>query len=90
MQTTFNSSKERRCFTSVDLASGLSHLEIAEKDRHNTAFRDCDVALYKFIRAEFGHTFLPAAFSRVHKRALGPTNPDVVSWLDGILMSRYT
>ncbi|CAN0521712.1 unnamed protein product, partial [Laminaria digitata] len=27
------------CFTSIDLASGFTQLEIAEEDKHKTSFR---------------------------------------------------
>jgi len=42
MQTIFDGLKGKRHFTQLDLASGFHQIEIAEKDRYNTAFRDAD------------------------------------------------
>lgn len=84
MQTNFNPLKGKRCFTQLALSSGSFHLNIAEKNRQKTAFRDGDRD-----RAGFGFTLLSAAFTRVTERALGPPNPDVVSWRDDSFVSSY-
>ena len=91
MQSIFFSLKGKRYFTQIDLASGFHQMSpIAEKDKHKTAFRDADGRLWEFNRAGFGLTVLPAAFTRVVKTALEPLEDDVVSWLDGILVSSRT
>lgn len=82
MQSIFISSRGKRYFTRIDLASGFFHLNVAEKEWHKTAFRDCNKGPYELIRAGFRLTVLPAAFISVVKCALGPPKPDVVSWLD--------
>ena len=61
MLTIFDELKGKRYFTQLDLASGFHQIEIAEKDRHKTAFRDADGLLYEFTRA--GFWFGSAAFS---------------------------
>ena len=71
MQSIFDGLKGKRYFTQLDLASGFHQIEIAEKDRFKTAFRDADGMLWEFTRAGFGLTVLPAAFSRRVKSALG-------------------
>ena len=86
MQSIFSSLKGKRYFTQTDLASGFHQMPIAEKDKHKTAFRDADERLWKFNRAGFGLTVLPAAFTRV----VEPPEDDVVSWLDDILVFSRT
>lgn len=64
-------------------------IPIAEADRRKTAFRDSQGRLSDFIRAGFGLTVLLAALTRIVKGALGKHYPDVVSWMDDILISGY-
>ncbi|CAB1105423.1 unnamed protein product [Ectocarpus sp. CCAP 1310/34] len=71
MQTTFDGLKGKRYFSQLDLACGFHRMEITEKDRYKTAFRDADGMLWGFTRAGFGLTVLPAAFTRRVKSALG-------------------
>ncbi|CAB1110204.1 unnamed protein product [Ectocarpus sp. CCAP 1310/34] len=89
MQTIFDGLKGKRYFTQIDLASGFHQIEIAEKDRYKTAFRDADGMLYEFTRAAFGLTVLPSAFTRRVKSALGIVD-GVFSWLDDILVANET
>lgn len=89
MQTVFDGLKGKRYFSQLDLASGFHQLEIAEKDRHKTAFRDATGLLYEFTRAGFGLTVLPSAFTRTVKNALGSVK-NVYSWLDDILIASDT
>ncbi|CAB1108851.1 unnamed protein product [Ectocarpus sp. CCAP 1310/34] len=86
MQTIFDTLKGKKYFTQLDLASGFHQMEIAEKDRYKTAFRDADGMLWEFTRAGFGLTVLPAAFTRRVKSALGHL-AGVFSWLDDILIA---
>ncbi|CAB1107371.1 unnamed protein product [Ectocarpus sp. CCAP 1310/34] len=89
MQTIFDGLKSNKYFTQLNLASGFHHMEIAEKDRCRTAFRDVDGMLFEFTRAGFGLTALPAAFTRRVKSALGHLL-GVFSWLDDILIASDT
>ena len=50
-------------FTSIDLASGFFQLEIAEEDKHKTAFRDAHGSLWEYNRCSLGLKTLPAAFA---------------------------
>ena len=89
MQIIFDGLKGKRYFTQLDLASGFHQIEIAEKDRYKTAFRDADGLLYEFTREGFGLTVLPSAFTRRVKSALGYLE-GVLSWLDDILIAITT
>ena len=89
MQTIFDRLKGKRYFTQLGLAFGFHQIEIVEKDRHKTAFRDADVLMYKFTRADFGLTVLPSAFTRRVKSALGCLE-GLFSWLDSILIASKT
>ena len=40
IQTIFDGLKGKKLFTQIDLASGYHQVEIAEKDKYKTAFRD--------------------------------------------------
>lgn len=42
------------CFTSIDLSSGFTQLEIAEEDKHKTALRDAYGTLWELNRCGFG------------------------------------
>ncbi|CAB1100578.1 unnamed protein product [Ectocarpus sp. CCAP 1310/34] len=86
MQMIFDGLKSNKYFTQLDVASGFHHMEIAEKDRYKTAFRDADGMLWEFTRAGFGLTMLPAAFTRRAKSALGHLS-GVFSWLDVLIAS---
>ena len=87
MHRIFAGLRGKSFFTQVDLASGFHQITIAEKDRPKTAFRDADGQLHEFNRAGFGLTVLPAAFTRVVKKALAPPLPGVDSWLDDIIIA---
>ena len=89
MQDVFDGLKGKKYYTQLDLASGFHQLPISPKDREKTAFRDCDGNLFMFLRAGFGLTVLPAAFSRRVKSALGNLE-GVFSWLDDILIASST
>ena len=70
----FENMKGATCFTSIDLASGFTHLEIAEEDKHKTAFRDANGELWEFNRCNFGLNTLPSGFAACVGGALGPLN----------------
>ena len=50
IQNIFDGMKDASCFTSIDLASGFTQLEIAEEDKHKTAFRDAHGTLWELNR----------------------------------------
>lgn len=64
LQSIFDGLKGNRYFTQLYLASGFHQIEITEKDRYKTAFRDAEGLLYEFNGAGSGLTVLPSAFTR--------------------------
>ena len=90
IQRIFSNLKGKTYFTQMDLASGFHQITIAEKDRPKTAFRDADGQLHEFNRAGLGLTVLPAAFTRIVKKALALPLPGLDSWLDDILLASYS
>lgn len=76
-------------FTTIDLASGFFHFEVAKEDRHLTAFRDARGHLWQYQRCGFGIKVLPATFHRTISEAWLPTK-GVKTWLDGILWPSAT
>ena len=89
-QTIFDGLKGKKFLTQIDLASGYHQIEIAEKDKYKTAFRDPDGPLYEFNRAGCGLTVLPSALTRIARNALRLPDDDVASWLDDILIASAT
>ena len=78
-------------YSSIDLASGYFQLEIEERDKHKTAFRDADGQLWEYNRAGFGLKTLPAVFTNLVVRALGPLKGQgAESWMDDILVHSVT
>ena len=70
--------KGASCFTSIDLASGFTQLEIEEDDKHKTAFRDAHGTLWELNRCGFVLKTLSAGFADFVGGALGPLNPKLV------------
>ena len=83
----FDNMKGGTCFTSFDLASGVIQLEIAEEDKHKTAFRDAQGELWEFNRRGFGLTTLPSGFAAYVGEELDPLKGNCVQyWLDDIIV----
>lgn len=85
-----NEPRGKYYFTQIDVESGHTHVTIAEKDQHRTAYRDANGSLYEFIREGLGLAILPAAFTRIVKRALRNPHPDIINWLNAIFISSST
>ena len=62
--------------STLDLASGYWQLEVAEEDRHKTAFISCH-GLFEDLRMGFGLCNAPATFSRAMQSVL-----HVLLWVD--------
>ena len=87
IQSIFDGMKGASCFTSIDLASGFTQLEIAEEDKHKTAFRDAHGTLWELNRCGFGLKTLPAGFAAFVGGALGSLKgKGVQNWLDDIII----
>ena len=50
-------------FTSVDLASGFTQLEIAEEDKNKNAFGDAHGELWEFNLCDFGLKTIPSGLA---------------------------
>lgn len=77
-----------RCtyFSTLDLAKGFHQLEIAEEDRHKTAFSTSD-GHYEFLRMPFGLKNAPSTFQRLMNTVLREyINKICVVYMDDILI----
>lgn len=72
------------------LGRWLLKMEVAEEDRHKTAFCDATGKLWEYVRCGFGLKNLPAAFHTVVSQALGLPRKRVKSWLDDIIIASKT
>ena len=82
----FDNIKGTTCFTSIDLASSFTQLEIAEEDKHKTAFHDAHGELWEFNGCGFGLKTHPSGFAAYVGEELGPLKSNgVQNWLDDII-----
>ena len=73
-------------FSTLDMASGYWQVELAEEDRHKTAFIT-KYGLFEHTRMGFGLCNAPATFQRVVQLVLrGLTWKDVLAYLDDIVV----
>ena len=64
-------------FTTLDLKSGFYQIEMADKDKHKTAFR-YPLGFDKFNRMPQGITNAPATFQRLMEKCFGSiTSPSI-------------
>lgn len=83
--------KGSNVFSSLDLCQAYHQLEIAEEDKHKTAFRGPDGRLYEYNVCSFGLTTIPARFSAHLGDDLRPVmHKGVLKWLDDILLHSKT
>ena len=72
--------------STLNLASGYWQLEVAEEDRHKTAFITRH-GLFEHIRMGFGFCNAPATFSRAMQSVLhGLLWGDVLAYLDDVIV----
>lgn len=76
IQSIIDRLRRKQCFTSTDLASGFSQLEIVLDDKHKRAFRDTDGLLWEANRAGLGLKCLPSTFAN----RIGLTLSDLKRW----------
>ncbi|CAN0062085.1 unnamed protein product, partial [Choristocarpus tenellus] len=81
----FDTLKGSSYFTAMDLALGFFQLEIAELDKHKTAFRDAHGQIWEYNRYGFGLKILLAVFSSYMREALGDLKGEgVENWPDDL------
>lgn len=75
-----------RWFSTLDLASGYSQVEVAEKDKAKTAF--CTpFGLYEFNRMPFGLCNAPSTFQRLMERIFGDCRyQSLLLYLDDVVV----
>ena len=77
---------ETEFFSALDMCSGYYQIEIAEEDRHKTAFITRN-GLYQYRRMPFGLCNAPATFQRAMALILrGMTWEEVWAYLDDIIL----
>ena len=77
-------------FSCLDLKSGYYQIEMAEEDKHKTAFW-CPVGFYEFNRMPQGITNAPATFQRLMERCMGDLHHNgVFVYLDDIIVYART
>lgn len=77
-------------FSSLDLKSGYWQMEIAEEDRHKTAFTT-PLGFYEFNRMPFGLTNAPASFQRLMEGCMSDLNLKICFvYLDDIVVFSST
>lgn len=75
-----------KVFTKIDLIKGYWNVEVAEEDRHKTAFKTAE-GLYEWVIMPFGLCNAPATFQRLMNNVLhGLLGKNVVVYLDDILI----
>jgi hypothetical protein len=73
-------------FTTLDLFSGFWQIEIAECDRHKTAF-SCEFGHFQYIRMPFGLCNAPSTFQNAMEIILQPIlNTFVMVYIDDIII----
>lgn len=76
-----------RYFSKLDLHSGFWQVEIAEEDRHKTAFSVGPLGFYECNRMAFGLTNAPATFQRLMETCMGDLNlQECLIYLDDVLV----
>ena len=77
---------ETEFFSTLDMCSGYYQIEIAEEDRHKTAFIT-RYGLYQYKRMPFGVCNVPATFQRAMTLILrGMSWEEVLAYLDDIII----
>ena len=78
-------------FSKLDLRSGYWQVEVAEEDKHKTAFQVGTLGFFEFNRMPFGLCNAPATFQRLMERCMGDMNlRDCLIYLDDIVVFSAT
>ena len=78
--------RDAKYFTTLDLAMGYHHVQIAEEDKPKTAFLS-RYGLLQYTAMPFGLTNAPATFQRLMERVLAHMNwKDCLVYIDDVLI----
>ena len=86
IEDTLHAMNGAQWFSCLDLKAGYYQIEMAENDKHKTAFW-CPLGFYEFNRMPQGITNAPATFQRLMERCMGDLHHNgVFVYLDDIIV----
>ena len=90
IEDTLHSMNGAKWFSCMDLKSGYYQVELAEEDRHKSAFW-CPLGFFEFNRMPQGITNAPATFQRLMEKCLGDLlHRECFVYLDDIIVFAAT
>ncbi|KAL1254368.1 hypothetical protein QQF64_016597 [Cirrhinus molitorella] len=86
IEETFSALSGAKWFSVMDLKSGYYQVEVAEEDRHKTAFV-CPLGFFEFNRLPQGVTNAPSTFQRLMEKCVGDLHlSEVLVFLDDLIV----
>lgn len=90
IEETFSALSGARWFSVMDLKSGYYQVEVAEEDKHKTAFV-CPLGFFEFNRLPQGVTNAPSTFQRLMEKCVGDLHlNEVLVFLDDLIVFSKT
>uniref|UniRef100_A0A3B1IZP3 Gypsy retrotransposon integrase-like protein 1 n=1 Tax=Astyanax mexicanus TaxID=7994 RepID=A0A3B1IZP3_ASTMX len=90
LEETFSVLSGSQWFSVLDLKSGYYQIELAEEDKHKTAFV-CPLGFWEFNRLPQGITNAPSTFQRLMERCVSDLNlKEVIVFLDDLIVFSAT
>lgn len=90
IEETFSALSGAKWFSVMDLKSGYYQVEMAEEDKHKTAFI-CPLGFWEFNRMPQGITNAPSTFQRLMERCVGDLHlNEVLVFLDDLIVFSET
>uniref|UniRef100_A0A3P9L7F3 Gypsy retrotransposon integrase-like protein 1 n=1 Tax=Oryzias latipes TaxID=8090 RepID=A0A3P9L7F3_ORYLA len=90
IEETFTALNGAKWFSVMDLKSGYYQVEVAEEDKHKTAFV-CPLGFFEFNRMPQGVTNAPSTFQRLMEKCVGDLHlNEVLVFLDDLIVFSET
>ncbi len=90
IEDTFSALSGAKWFSVMDLKSGYYQVEVAEEDKHKTAFV-CPLGFFEFNRLPQGVTNAPSTFQRLMEKCVGDLHlSEVLVFLDDLIVFSKT
>lgn len=90
IEEAFSALSGAKWFSVMDLKSGYYQVEMAEEDKHKTAFT-CPLGFYEFNRMPQGVTNAPSTFQRLMEKCVGDLHlSEVLVFLDDLIVFSET
>lgn len=90
IEETFSALSGAKWFSVMDLKSGYYQVEVAEEDKHKTAFV-CPLGFWEFNRMPQGVTNAPSTFQRLMEKCVGDLHlNEVLVFLDDLIVFSET